>query len=166
MPKAHQVTNRTNLYEAKGIDTRTGKRKSYYGKSPGEASRLAHESFGLVSDNSLYSFYARTYLPTVAHRSANWLGQIAWAMDGYIIPQYGHRDLTDIRRPELQLFFNSLSKKLKASSVGKVKGVMGGVFKLAEADELITKSPVSNVRIPKGQIREKRSGKSSPSYSK
>jgi integrase len=147
-PKAYPVKGRPNLFAAKGIDPTTRKRKNFFGASAAEASRKALESFGIAEDHSLFSYYANVYLPTVKHRSRNWLDQIGWAMDRYVLPDLGHRDLRELKRPELQLFFNKIGKDLKISSVAKIKIVLGGVFRLALADDVIQNNPVSFVRLP------------------
>ena len=139
--------SRPGTWEAKGIDPRTGLRKSFYGKSEKEATAKAIRSFGLVQDKTLYSFYAMVYLPTVIDRSTAWKAQIGWAMDKYVLPTFGHRDIETISRPELQKFFNSL--KLASSSKAKVKIVLSCVMNLAEVDEVIPKNRVSSVRLAK-----------------
>lgn len=147
-PKAYQVKNRPGLWAAKGVDPITLRRKNYFGKSEAEASRKAAESFGVTDDFSLISFYSNVYLPTVKHRSENWLSQIGWAMDKHILPEFGHRDIRQLKRPELQVHFNKLGKDLKASSASKVKIVMSGILRLAMADELIMSNPLTFVRLP------------------
>lgn len=154
-PKPYAVKNRPGLFAAKGIDPVTLQRKNYFGGSPAEASRKALESFGIAEDTSLFSFYCNVYLPTVKHRSRNWLDQIAWAMDGYIAPELGHRDLRELKRAELQLFFNKIGQSLKTSSVAKIKIVLGGIFRLAMADEVILSNPVTFVRLPERDRVEK-----------
>jgi integrase len=138
-------------FESKGIDPITGKRKSYYSRlSQEDADRQARASFGIATNDSLYGFYVGVYLPTVQHRSANWRGQIAWAMDTHILPAFGHRPVESLTRQELQRFFNALPQRgLMASSVGKVKIVLSGILNLAEDDEVIIKNPLRRVRLPR-----------------
>lgn len=76
-------------------------------------------------------------------------------MDRHIAPELGHRDLRELKRGELQLFFNGLGRELKASSVAKVKIVLGGIFRLAMADEVIQSNPVEFVRLPEQDRVEK-----------
>ncbi|MBS1712967.1 MAG: site-specific integrase [Armatimonadetes bacterium] len=154
-PKAYEVKHRPGLWAAKGIDPVTLKRKNYFGASSDEAARKAAKSFGTTDDYSLFSFYSNVYLPTVKHRSQNWLAQIGWAMDKYVVPEFGHRDLRELKRPELQLFFNGLGKDMKASSVGKVKIVLSGILRLAMADEIIVSNPLAFVRLaPKDAVEK------------
>lgn len=149
-PKAGQRLD--GLWEAKGID-HSGRRKSFYGNTPEEASDRAYESFGIQSDDTLYGFYLHVYFPTVIHRSKNWRDQIAWAMDNYILPKFGRMNLTEITRPAVQRHFNSLTMKPK--SISHVKKVFSAVMALAESDEIITRNPVSSVRIPPISAPEK-----------
>jgi integrase len=143
-------------WEAKGIDPSTGARKSYYGQSQAEAEKKALNSYGVSSDGTLYSFYANVYLPTVAHRSENWIGQIAWAMDGYVLPEFGNVDLCEIDRKSAQRFFNRLLGLMKVSSVRKIRIVFSGVMNLAEDDELISRNPVRKVRLPAAEKPDKK----------
>jgi integrase len=134
-------------YEAKGIDS-LGRRKSFYASSPGEAQRKANDSYGMDNIDTLYGYYCTAYLPTVEHRSQNWREQIAWAMDGYILPEFGMRDIASLTRPELQRFFNTLGKRLAPSSIRRVKIVLSGILNLAEEDEAIPKNTARRVRTP------------------
>jgi len=117
------------LWEAKGID-HSGRRKSYYGDTPEEASNKAYESFGIQSDDTLYSFYLNVYFPTVIHRSRNWRFQIAWAMDTHILPAFGRKKLDEITRAQVQRHFNGLD--LAPKSLSHVKKVFSGIMALAE----------------------------------
>ena len=148
----------SGLYESKGIDQSTGKRKSYYAKSEAEAVARAARSLGIEvgeEQGTLYSYYATAYLPTVAYRSENWQSQIAWAMDRYILPALGDTSLSELKRPVLQQFFNGLLRTLKPSSARRVKIVLSGVLNLAEADEAIARNPARFVRLPTGAPPDK-----------
>lgn len=148
-PKAYPVKNRNSLWCAKGLDPTTRQRKNYFGNTEAEASAKATRSFGIAKDNSLFSFYSNVYLPTVAHRSYNWLHQIGWAMDKHVLPALGHRDIRELKRADLQSHFNLIGKDLKGSSLARVKIVLGGVLRLAVADEIIASNPISMIRLPK-----------------
>ncbi|MHB8637441.1 MAG: tyrosine-type recombinase/integrase [Fimbriimonadaceae bacterium] len=147
-PKAYQVKNRPGLWAAKGVDPTTLQRKNYFGSSAAEATRKAVASFGTSSDRTLFGFYSAVYLPTVRHRSQGWQDQIGWAMDRYILPVLGERDIRELKRAELQVFFNGLTRKLQASSMKRVKIVLSGILRLALADEILTTNPASFVRLP------------------
>lgn len=149
-PKAH-LTPR-GQYEAKGIDPDTGLRKSYYGKSAEEASDKARRSLRApweADRGTLYDYYRTAYLPSVAMRSDNWLAQICWAMDKHVLPAIGHRPVSELRRPELQAFFNSLNRTLAPKSVDNVRKVVSGIVKLAYDDELLARNPLDSIRLPK-----------------
>ena len=147
-PKAYEVKNRPGLFAAKGIDPSTLQRKNFFGNSAAEATRKASASFGITDDRTLFGFYSTVYLPTVKHRSQNWQDQIGWAMDKYVLPSLGEKNLHELKRAELQQFFNRLAPKLKASSLQRVKIVLSGVLRLALADELIPTNPVAFIRLP------------------
>lgn len=146
-PKAHE--KKPGLWEAKGIDPSTRARKSYYGSTAQEASDKAHASFIQDNIDTLYGFYANVYLPTIMHRSQNWRSQVAWAMDGYIIPKFGHLPLASITRKDAQSGFNTWGRtELKPSSLARMKIVWSCVMNLAVADDVIPKNPVALVRLP------------------
>lgn len=76
-------------------------------------------------------------------------------MDGYVIPRFGDTLLAEISRADAQRWFNTLGKKLKPSSIQKVKIVFSGVLNLAEDDEIIAKNPVRRVRLPRVEEPDK-----------
>ncbi len=69
-------------------------------------------------------------------------------MDGYVLPEFGECDIRDLKRPELQQFFNRIGIGLRSSSATKIKIVLSGIFRLAMADEVIASNPVAFVRLP------------------
>lgn len=162
LPKA-TWNEKTKRFLAKGINPDTGKRRSYSGATPEEASQKAADSYGIITPvqadpEKLYGFYANVYLPTVLHRSDNWKSQIGWAMDNYIIPAFGDWKLSEITRSDAQKLFNRLLTKLpKVSSVRRIRIVFSGVMNLAEADDVISKNPVRYVRLPADEESEKKS---------
>ena len=135
-------------FEAKGVCPKTGKRKSYYSRfSQEEANKKASDSYGIKPDKTLWSFYVRAYLPACQHKTLNTRKAIAWAMDNYILPAFGSRNIDEITRAELQRYFNNV-QGMKASSIRQVKLVFSGVMTLAEQDEMIRSNPVRLVRLP------------------
>lgn len=148
-PKPYQIAGRPGLWAAKGVDPTTQARKNYYGNSAEEALTKALRSLQLGDDYSLFHYYASSYIPSVKHLSKNWLNQIAWAMDKHVMPELGSADIRDIKRADLQRFVNSISTKMSASSVSKVRKVLSGVIRLAQADEIIANNPLTFVRMPK-----------------
>lgn len=155
LPTAYLVKNRPGLWAAKGIDPTTQRRKTYYAKCPEEAAQLAFRSMATDQEYKLFNFYSRVYLPIVKHRSENWLNQIGWTMDRYVLPRFGEHDIRDIRRAELQQFFNDLAVRLKPTTVSKMKIVLSGVFRLAMADEVIHNNPTMFVRLREPRREEK-----------
>lgn len=132
-----------------------GRRKSFYASTEAEAIAKAQGSFGIQQDKTLYGFYAAVYCPTVLQRSTSWRSQIAWAMDKYILPEFGDRDMQTLTRPELQRFFNKLGAKMQPSTLKGVKIIFSGVLNLAESDEQIPKNPLRHVRLPVPQPSKK-----------
>ena len=158
MPKANET--RPGVWQAKGIDPVTGERKSFYGATPEEASYKAWRSKQrVIEDETLYSFYAGTYLPTIATRSVAWRDQIGWAMDGYVLPKLGKMPIADIKRKELQAFFNQLQRdpRLGLSSIHRIKIVLSGVLNLAVGDEVMGANFAKYVRLPAAPDPDKRS---------
>lgn len=151
MEKTEKQPRKDGRYEAKGVGP-DGRRKSYYSRvSQEDADRKASKSFGIQLDKTLLSFYANVYIPTVLGRSDNWKEQIKWAMDKYVIPEFGRREIDTITRADAQRFFNKLGKDMKPSSLARIKIVFSGVMNLAEADEVIPRNHVRSVRLPDPQ---------------
>ena len=144
-PKASQRKDGT--WEAKGIDPTTGKRKSYYGGSEREASERAARSFRLNDSTTLEGFYFGSYVPTLVGRSDNWINQVAWAMEGYVLPRFGQMRLEEVDRKMAQTAFNQWSKGLKPSSLQRLRIVWAGVMNLAVDDDLLGRNPLRRIRI-------------------
>lgn len=156
MTQKHSASIRKDgRYEAKGVG-HDGRRKSFYGRTEAEAIAKAEASYGIIQDRTLYGYYASAYCPTVAGRSDGWKSQIRWAMDRYVLPEFGERDMASITRGEAQAFFNRLCRHLNATTLSKVKIIFSGVMRLAERDDQITRNPIAHVRLPSPQPASKR----------
>lgn len=146
-------------FESKGVDPVSGRRKSFYSStSQADADAKAGKSFGFQSpgEPTLYEFYVGAYLPTVQHRSLNWREQIAWAMDSHVLPYLAERRLSDLDRALLQQWANAVVCRISPNSARKVKIVLSGVMRLAEADGLIVRNPLAMVKLPTGSDPDKR----------
>jgi integrase len=140
--KAHE--RKPGLWEAKGIDPASQRRKSYYGKTPEEAVAKARASFR-TDDESLNWFYLNVYFPTIAMRSRNYRVQVAWAFDQHLSPGLGHLPMSEIDRPRLQKHFNSIG--LAPGSMRIIRAIAHSIFKLAEDDGVILKNVAAGIRI-------------------
>ncbi len=120
-----------------------------------EASELAYRSFGINEDSTLHGYYLYAYLPSVAHLSGNYLRQIAWAMETHVLPEFGHRDVCDICRADVQNHFNKLGRTLAPKTLQLVKNIFGAVMNLAEYDEKVQKNPLRSIRLPKLKAPDK-----------
>ena len=144
-PKASERKDGT--WEAKGIDPMTGRRKSYYGGSADDASEKAARSFRLTDDDRLAAFYFGSYVPTLKGRSDNWVNQVSWAMERYVLPEFGEVRLENIDRKCAQGAFNRWSSLMKPSSLKRLRIVWSGVMNLAVDDEVLTRNPLARIRI-------------------
>lgn len=158
-PKASKRKGSDN-YEAKGIDPETGKRKSYYDKDPEKASKKAAKSLGLLDylpDSTLHGIYVTSYWPSVRPRSYNWREQIRWAYDGFIGPKWGGYDLADLKRNDIQNWFNDLIGKLENSSLRKIRIVMSCIINHAMDDDdcQISRNPCARIKLPAVEDPEK-----------
>ena len=148
-PKAYPVKDRPGLFRAYGINAATQARQAFFGRTREEAESEARSSYSRqVRTDTFAEFYFDAYLPTIEARSENWQNQIAWAMDKYILREFGEWGIDEIKRPQLQSFFNRLRRKLSDSSAARVKIVLSGVLNLAVADEKITSNPCRFVKLP------------------
>ena len=151
-PAAHE--RRPNLWEAKGTDPTTGRRKSYYGSSAEEASKKAARSLRPVDDDTLAAYYFHAYVPTIAGRSDNWIEQIIWAMEKYVLPAHGETAIADIDRRMAQASFNRWARTLAPESLRHVRTVWSAVMNLALEDEAINRNPLRKVRIARGEPKQ------------
>lgn len=67
----------------------------------------------------------------------------------YISPAFSERKIKDISRQELQEFINSYSESGKNRTAKKIYQLLNAAFDYAVEDELISKSPMERVVLPK-----------------
>lgn len=142
-------------WEAKGRDPMTGKRKSFYARSKEEAESKALESIRLSSYETLAGYFYSVYLPKLVNRSRGWQDQVIYAMEKLVLPKFGHLELVALTRPMLQAAFTDWARERKPNgefrfkkvSLDKVKIVFGGILRLAEDDDLISKNPLKRVDV-------------------
>ena len=67
----------------------------------------------------------------------------------YISPAFPERKIKDISRQELQQFINEYSEEGKNRTAKKIYQLLKSVFDYAVADELVSKSPMERVILPK-----------------
>lgn len=146
------------LWSIKVTDPLTQKRRAFYGSTKAEAEAKAYECLAQApcdpEDRSLFAFYSKVYLPTVVGRSQPWKDQIGWAMDGYVLPHFGHWRVEDIKRRDVQDFFNRLVDPPAKSSRDKIRIVFGGVMNLAVMDEMISTNPAAHIRITGREVKD------------
>lgn len=160
-PAASERPSRPGLWESKGLDPITGKRKSYYASNAYDASRQAAASLGYdveqneaQTDLTLHSFYCEVYWPGLKARSYNWREQVRWAYDHYIGPKWGGTDLRAITKRDAQNWFNSLIGTVANSSLGKIKIVFSAIYNAAmdetedDQSQAVTRNPITRIKLP------------------
>ena len=157
MKKPKAAFRSDGRWEAKGLDPVRGGRKSWYGKTAEEASTLAGRSFESANFETLEQYYDSVFVPTLRHHSDNWVEQVAWSMDHFVLPMFGGWAIEDIKRKDVQQAFNRWSRHvtyrgstIKGSSLERIRRVWAAVMNLAVADEIIARNPLAqNIRLPK-----------------
>ncbi len=67
--------------------------------------------------------------------------------NAYIIPNFGKRDIKTIKPLELQTFINSFTEAEKYRTAQKLQQVLSALFDYAVTDEIISRSPMTKVKI-------------------
>jgi integrase len=155
-PSAHE--KKPGTWEAKGLG-RDGRRKSFYGRTPEEASAKARESFeswkiGPADQETLYGYYAEVFCPSVRHFADGTKRVYAAAFDGTWIPMLGDRPLREVSRSDVQRITNRLATEKASGTVCQYVSKLSALFDLAVADGVVASNPCSGVRTPK--VRSKR----------
>lgn len=136
-------------YEAKGVDPKTGKRKSFYSRiSQEDASSQARKSYGVQLGNSFRAYYLGGFIPAIVHRSENWRIQVAWAMKNIWCPVFGEIDLDQITRAMVQGAINSANLRYAPKSVHNAYKILHAMLELAEVDGVIDRNPCIKIRLP------------------
>jgi integrase len=139
---------RDGLHEVKR--TVNGKRRSFYGATKEVAELRADQAQGITFRQgmpSLRRWVASVYRPKVENRSESWKRQIIWALDGWIYPTFGNRQLDEISRADVQHFLTFTCGKLSRNSQLNIRKVFHAVMELAVDDDLIAKNPVRKVEV-------------------
>lgn len=67
----------------------------------------------------------------------------------YIKPEFGHRDISEIKTLELQKFLVGFVERGNARTAEQIKVYLNGLFGVALKNEIILKNPVDAVDLPK-----------------
>lgn len=144
-------------FMATGRDPITQRPRAFYSRVRGEAALAAAKSLARLEGNNLGAFYLQVFLPTVAMREPAWRYQIKWAWDNYLMPALAERPIAEIKRKDLQILFNNIARKLKISSVRRIKIVLSCILNLAVADEYISSNPCASIRLAAEEVPNKQS---------
>src|SRR5262249_55086929 len=114
--------------------------------SPEDARQKANKSYGLQHDDSFGAYFEHVYVPTV--HGVAWKEQVRWAMDNYWLPIFDRRKLKEITRNDIQKEINRLRLALKPNTVRSLVKVLSSIFRLAEVDGYIPRTPCLQLRLP------------------
>lgn len=143
-----------------------GERKSVYGKDLKEVRQklddlryeLKHGTYAKVQNLSLNSWFdtwlesykkntLKTGTYTIYRNQYNY----------YLRKGLGRKMLVDIRPEHINNFYNELVKKEFATgSIKLLSAMLNGCFKQAEQNGIISKNPVSLVKVPRGKSKKER----------
>lgn len=159
----------TGLEEYKanlGKDPRTGKlvRKSFYGETLAEAKEKAEEykisiRLGLVSREHV-GFdewclrWLETYKKGMVKGSTYYLGYLNNA-NNHFIPHFKDTLLDSIKQIDIQAFFTA-KKDYSHHMLKKMRGHLHSIFESALDNELISRNPVRNIKLPAGRPSEEK----------
>lgn len=99
--------------------------------------------------------YARHWATTRGHRDRTALLVESKIKNHVEATRLGNRKLADVRQSEVQAWATDRARALAPSTMKNTLSLLGSVFTSAVHDELIVKTPVVNIRLPKAPNREK-----------
>jgi integrase len=92
--------------------------------------------------------YAKAWQPAQIHRR-NTAAAVDSALRVHAMPAFGDRQIASIRPSEIQAFVQALSLKLKPATVRVTYQHLRSVFRAAEADRIIARSPCERITLPR-----------------
>ncbi len=94
-----------------------------------------------------FAEYARSWQAAQVHRT-NTAHAVDSALRVHCIPAFGSRALSSVRPTEVQAFVRRLAETLEPSSVRIIYQHLRSVFRAAELDRLISRSPCERIALP------------------
>lgn len=91
--------------------------------------------------------FATQWRSSLVHRDG-YLRVIDNALKNYIVPTFGDRALSSLRRSDVQAFVSALAQDRSANSVHNIFRVLSQVMGAAVDDLLVPASPCSRVKLP------------------
>ncbi|MGH9249400.1 MAG: tyrosine-type recombinase/integrase [Acidimicrobiales bacterium] len=91
--------------------------------------------------------HARRWRASLVHRP-NYLRVIDNALDNHIVPAFGDRPLSTLRRSDVQGFVAALSARLAPNSVHNMHRVLSQLMAAAVDDRKIAVSPCVRIKLP------------------
>jgi integrase len=99
-----------------------------------------------------FSAYAREWQARQVHRRNTQLA-VSSALRMHLLPAFGHRPLSSIRKGDVQALVQQLSTTMTPSSVATVYQYMRSIMAAAVEDRLIATSPCVRIQLPKRESR-------------
>lgn len=141
------------------------KQRSMSFRTKGEASafdeqrRVQVRTGNYISLNDqevLFIDCAERYLQR-GNRSASTQIREQGILSKHIYPEIGHRRIHQIKRSDIQRLSDEWVKRgLKRRTIDRHLAVLSGIFRLAEADELISRNPVVHIERPAANVPHRR----------
>ncbi len=163
MDKKTQKTKKAYKYLTKAVQLPNGTRKYFRAKTQAaldekvlKAQILVNAGVDICSEETFahfaqmwYDLYKKPYL------RKNSLNSIKYVLNDHILPYIGGYCLRDITPMQIQSIMAGLSGKSN-SLQGKVLVAMRNIFKVAQENGLIVRSPVSSMLKPTGKTTQEK----------
>lgn len=154
---AHIRIRKDNLYEIRcQVD---GKKITATSKTLATAKRKFIGKLQNLADNPekenkkekiTFYQYAQEWLDTVKRPTvkSSTMKDYLYTFKNHLYPIFGTRTLESITRQEVQQHLNDLLKEGKSRAAHKQQQLLNAIFEYAIADELITRSPMTKIKLP------------------
>lgn len=97
----------------------------------------------------LREYVETRWLPAQVHLRPNTRDLYASHLRNHVLPAFGDRPLSSLRRPDMKTFVADLAVRLAPATVGTAYAVVRMVMQAAVDDELIAANPCSRVPLPR-----------------
>lgn len=102
---------------------------------------------------TLQDFAESRWLPSLVHVRPNTLDTYRAHLGNHVLPAFGRRPLSSLRRQDCRTFVAALASRLAPSTVSTVYAVLRMLMQTAVDDGLIAANPCSRVPLPRVEHR-------------
>lgn len=110
-----------------------------------------------VEEDPTFAEWAEQWLATKRGRKQKTLAGYRWHLDARVLPAFGDRRLSEMRRADVEAWVASFVERgLSRSSIRQSVQVLSAALKAAVRDDIITRNVAAEIELPRREKTERR----------